>query len=468
MSLRVPRQWSDFAGTPVICLRRMRITVAHHSPASCQRWRDALARELPDAEVDIWGQGRAGSADYAIAWAAPAKEFFDQHDRLKAFFCTGAGVEKLLANPVMPQTIPVIRLEDAGMGAQMADYCAYAVLHWLRRRSEYDEQQRARVWKQLPAYDLIDWAIGVFGLGVLGLQVATAFRALGFNVNAFSRSPHEHPGIRSFAEQGGAGDFAAFMRASRVLIIIAPLTPTTQDRFNRETLALLNGNLVDSSPMYGSSETVAGDLIAERGMRDKLFVATKVWTTGREEGIRQMETSLKRLRVERMDLMQVHNLADVATRTETLQEWKQKKRIRYIGITHYTSSAYAEVERWLKTKQYDFLQINYSLGERESENRLLPLAQELKVAVIANRPFAEGALFRRVKGKPLPPWAAALGIESWAQYFLKWIVSHPAVTCAIPGTGNPKHMQDNLGAGVGKLLSAEQRKQMTEHFDAQG
>ena len=236
----------------------------------------------------------------------------------------------------------------------------------------------------------------------------------------------------------------------------------------RETLALLNGNLVDSSPMYGSSETVAGDLIAERGMRDKLFVATKVWTTGREEGIRQMETSLKRLRVERMDLMQVHNLADVATRTETLQEWKQKKRIRYIGITHYTSSAYAEVERWLKTKQYDFLQINYSLGERESENRLLPLAQELKVAVIANRPFAEGALFRRVKGKPLPPWAAALGIESWAQYFLKWIVSHPAVTCAIPGTGNPKHMQDNLGAGVGKLLSAEQRKQMTEHFDAQG
>jgi diketogulonate reductase-like aldo/keto reductase len=236
----------------------------------------------------------------------------------------------------------------------------------------------------------------------------------------------------------------------------------------RETLALLNGNLVDSSPMYGSSETVAGDLIAERGMRDKLFVATKVWTTGREEGIRQMETSLKRLRVERMDLMQVHNLADVATRTETLQEWKQKKRIRYIGITHYTSSAYAEVERWLKTKQYDFLQINYSLGERESENRLLPLAQELQVAVIANRPFAEGALFRRVKGKPLPPWAAALGIESWAQYFLKWIVSHPAVTCAIPGTGNPKHMQDNLGAGVGKLLSAEQRKQMTEHFDAQG
>jgi len=236
----------------------------------------------------------------------------------------------------------------------------------------------------------------------------------------------------------------------------------------RETLALLNGNMVDSSPMYGSSETVAGDLIAERGLREKVFMATKVWTTGREEGIRQMETSLKRLRVERMDLMQVHNLADVATHTETLKEWKQKKRIRYIGITHYTSSAYGEVERWLKTKQHDFLQINYSLGEREAENRLLPMALDLKVAVIANRPFADGALFRRVKDKPLPPWAAELGIESWAQYFLKWIVSHPAITCAIPGTGNPKHMADNLGAGVGKLPTAEQRTKMAAYFDAQG
>ena len=217
----------------------MRITVAHHIPSNCQRWRDALAAELPEAEVDIWGQGRAGSADYAIAWAAPGQEFFAQHDRLKAFFCTGAGVEKLLSSKDMPQTIPVIRLEDAGMGAQMADYCVYAALHWLRRRSEYDQQQHARVWKQLPAKDAADWPIGVFGLGVLGLQVAAAFRALGFPVNGFARSAHEHPGIRSFAEQGGAGDFAAFMRASRVLIIIAPLTPATQDLFNRETLALL-------------------------------------------------------------------------------------------------------------------------------------------------------------------------------------------------------------------------------------
>jgi diketogulonate reductase-like aldo/keto reductase len=226
--------------------------------------------------------------------------------------------------------------------------------------------------------------------------------------------------------------------------------------------------VVDSSPMYGSSESVAGDLMAQARLHDQLFVATKVWTTGRESGIRQMETSFKRLRVERMDLMQVHNLQDVATHTNTLREWKDRKRVRYIGITHYTSSAYPEVERLLKTGQYDFLQINYSLGEREAERRLLPLASERKVAVIANRPFAEGALFRRVKGKPVPPWAADLGIASWAQYFLKWIVSHPAVTCAIPGTGNPKHMQDNLGAGVGSLPDEKTRRRLAEYFDALG
>jgi len=236
----------------------------------------------------------------------------------------------------------------------------------------------------------------------------------------------------------------------------------------RELLQLLNRNVIDSSPMYGTSESVAGDLMAELGMRDKLFVATKVWTNGRDAGIRQMETSFKRLRVERMDLMQVHNLQDIETHTRTLREWKERKRVRYIGITHYSSHAYAEVERLLKTGQYDFLQINYSLGERDSEKRILPLAREKNVAVIANRPFAEGALFRQSKGKALPPWAAELGIASWAQYFLKWIVSHPAITCAIPGTGKPEHMKDNLGAGAGPLPDAKARKRMTEYFDAQG
>lgn len=226
------------------------------------------------------------------------------------------------------------------------------------------------------------------------------------------------------------------------------------------------GGVVDSSPMYGSSETVAGDLIAELGIRERLFIATKVWTSGREEGIQQMETSFRRLRVQVMDLMQVHNLVDVATHTRTLQDWKEKGRVRHIGITHYTSSAYADVERWLATGAYDFLQINYSLAEREAEKRLLPLAKEIDTSVIVNRPFAEGALFRRTKGRPLPPWAAELGISSWAQYFLKWIVSHPAVSAAIPGTGRPEHMKDNLAAGREPLPDAAGRRRMLEYFDS--
>ncbi|MGH8705066.1 MAG: aldo/keto reductase [Burkholderiales bacterium] len=237
----------------------------------------------------------------------------------------------------------------------------------------------------------------------------------------------------------------------------------------REVLRLFfagGGRMVDSSPMYGSSESVVGDLCAELAICEPLFVATKVWTSGRDEGMRQMETSFKRLRVEKMDLMQVHNLVDVATHTRTLADWKQKGRVRYVGITHYTSSAYAEVERWLKTGQHDFLQINYSLAERESEQRLLPLARERKVAVIANRPFAEGALFRRVRGKPLPEWAKEIGAASWAQFFLKWILGHPAITCAIPGTGKPEHMRDNLAAGHGALPDQAMRKRMAQHLDS--
>jgi diketogulonate reductase-like aldo/keto reductase len=232
------------------------------------------------------------------------------------------------------------------------------------------------------------------------------------------------------------------------------------------TFAKAGGRVIDSSPMYGTSETVTGDLVAELGLAAKLFVATKVWTSGREEGIRQMETSFKRLRVSRMDLMQVHNLVDTAVHTRTLEDWKTKGRVRYLGITHYTSSAYAEVERWLKTGKYDFLQINYSLAERESADRLLPLAHEKKVAVIVNRPFAEGALFRRVRGKALPYWAREFGAASWAQFFLKWIVSHPAVTCAIPGTGKPEHMTDNLAAGTGALPDTAMRRKMAAYLDA--
>jgi diketogulonate reductase-like aldo/keto reductase len=226
------------------------------------------------------------------------------------------------------------------------------------------------------------------------------------------------------------------------------------------------GRTIDSSPMYGTAESVAGDLVADLGLRDRLFIATKVWTRGREDGIREMERSFKRLRVTTMDLMQVHNLLDVDVHTKTLLDWKAKNKIRYLGITHYTASAHAEVEKQLNKQKYDFLQINYSLAERDAEKRLLVLCKDRGIAVIANRPFAEGAMFRHVRGKPLPPWAAEIGVASWAQYFLKWIVGHPAVTCAIPGTGSPAHIADNVAAGFGALPDAKMRKRMAEYFDS--
>lgn len=237
-----------------------------------------------------------------------------------------------------------------------------------------------------------------------------------------------------------------------------------------EVLSILTaagGTLIDSSPMYGTSEAVVGDLSASLGLRARLFLATKVWTQGRNDGIEQMERSMRRMQAGTMlDLIQVHNLVDVATHSKTLADWKAKGRVRYVGITHYTASAHDAVERWLKTGAYDFVQINYSLDEPAAAARLLPLAQDQRTAVIINRPFGEGGMFARVRGKPLPGWAAELGIASWAQYFLKWILGHPAVTCVIPGTGNPKHMADNLQAGIGALPDAATRTRMAKHFES--
>jgi len=227
----------------------------------------------------------------------------------------------------------------------------------------------------------------------------------------------------------------------------------------------LGGRVVDSSPMYGQAERVVGDLSAELGLREKLFLATKVWTSGREAGIRQMENSIRLMRAGTMDLMQVHNLLDVDTHAKTLRDWKAAGRVRYIGITHYHAGAYADLERLLKTREWDFAQFNYSLAEPEAAARLLPACAELGVAVIVNRPFAEGALFRRVKGRQLPPWAAEIDCASWAQYFLKWILSHPAVTCAIPGTSRVAHLEDNLKAGAGRLPDAATRRRMAEYLD---
>jgi len=237
----------------------------------------------------------------------------------------------------------------------------------------------------------------------------------------------------------------------------------------RETLKAfveLGGRVVDSSPMYGSSESVTGQLAAELGVRSRLFVATKVWTSGKQAGIRQMEDSMKKLRVERLDLIQVHNLVDAPTQLATLREWKKAGRVRYVGVTHYNASAHGDLERFIRPGDIDFVQVNYSLAEPQAGQRLLRAAAESRTAVIVNRPFADGAMFDRVKGKPLPAWAIEINVASWAQLFLKWILAHPAVTCAIPGTRNPKHVADNLGAASGPLPDEAMRQMMLDYFES--
>jgi diketogulonate reductase-like aldo/keto reductase len=224
----------------------------------------------------------------------------------------------------------------------------------------------------------------------------------------------------------------------------------------------LGGRVIDSSPMYGRAEQVIGELTSSLGIREKLFLATKVWTRGKQSGIESMERSLALFRTNRIDLMQVHNLVDVNTQLATLREWKQQGRIRYTGITHYESGALNDIEKLIRSERFDFLQINYSLMEPDAEERVLPLAQERGVAVIANRPFGAGNLFDKVRSKPLPEWASEFDCRSWAQYFLKWIVANPAITCAIPATDKPRHLEDNVQGGIGRLPDAKMRRRMGE------
>jgi aryl-alcohol dehydrogenase-like predicted oxidoreductase len=211
------------------------------------------------------------------------------------------------------------------------------------------------------------------------------------------------------------------------------------------------GSVLDASPMYGRSEAVAGDLVAAARARDKAFIATKVWTRGRDEGIRQMQESRQALRAGTIDLMQVHNLVDWRTQLATLREWKAQARVRYIGVTHYTSGAYRDLEAVMRAEALDFVQVNYALDDRDAEARILPLAAERGMGVLVNRPFGGGGLLRRLQDRPLPPWASEIEATSWPQLLLKFVLGHPAVTCAIPGTGNPAHMRDNALAGVGTL-----------------
>ena len=209
------------------------------------------------------------------------------------------------------------------------------------------------------------------------------------------------------------------------------------------------GSVVDSSPMYGRAEAAVGQVLDETDTREEAFVATKVWTTGRDAGLEQLEESLRLLRCDTIDLVQIHNLLDWQVHLATLHAWREEDRVRYIGISHYTASAYAEVEAVLRREPLDFLQINYSVQEQEAAQRLLPLAQERQVAVLVNRPFGGGGLMRRLQGQPLPAWAAEIGCTTWSQVLLKFALSHPAVTCVIPGSGSPEHMAQNALAGCG-------------------
>jgi diketogulonate reductase-like aldo/keto reductase len=234
-----------------------------------------------------------------------------------------------------------------------------------------------------------------------------------------------------------------------------------------DTLFTSGGSVVDSSPMYGTAEGVVGDLLAQmKTPRDKAFIATKVWIRGREAGIAQMRQSMKLLRVSRLDLMQVHNLVDWRTHLATLRDWKRQGRIRYLGVTHYESSAYGELEAIMRSEKLDFVQLNYALDDRAAEERLLPLALDRGIAVLVNRPFGGGGLLRRLRDRPLPPFAGEIGCESWGQFLLKFVLGNPAVTCVIPGTGNPEHMREDARAGFGTFPDADMRARMAASIEA--
>ena len=227
-----------------------------------------------------------------------------------------------------------------------------------------------------------------------------------------------------------------------------------------ETLRAAGGSVIDSSPMYGRAEEVVGELTAALPTPEAYFYATKVWTQGRAAGIRQLEDSLRKLRRSSLDLLQIHNLVDWQTHLATLREWQAAGKVRYLGITHYTDAMHTELERVLRAEPLDFVQFNYSILDRHAEQRLLPAAADRGVATLINRPFTEGNLLGRVRGQTLPEWAQELGITSWPQFLLKFIISHPAVTCVIPGTSNPAHLADNLRAAEGPLPDAATREKM--------
>ena len=245
--------------------------------------------------------------------------------------------------------------------------------------------------------------------------------------------------------------------------------PTSEYADRRDVLqrfVALGGRVVDSSPMYGRAERVVGDLARQLNLYPQMFMATKVWTTGRAAGVAQMESSLDKLGVGRIDLMQVHNLVDVETHLETLAQWKREGRVRYVGVTHYTVDSHSQLETFLRRGEIDFVQFNYSLAVRDAERRLLPMAAEHGVATLINRPFENGEIFAATARKPLPPVAADLQCRSWAQLFIKYIVSHPAVTCVLPATRRLAHLEENMMAAAEPLPTGEMRAAIARAWEA--
>jgi diketogulonate reductase-like aldo/keto reductase len=243
----------------------------------------------------------------------------------------------------------------------------------------------------------------------------------------------------------------------------------TRRRLREVVRRLVDGGarMIDTSPMYGRAEAVTGDLVAELGLRERTFLATKVWTTGRDAGVAEIERSARRLRSAVIDLVQIHNLVDWRTHLATLRRMKAEGRVRYIGITHYTERALADLAAILDAEPgIDFVQCGYSAAAASAEQRLLPVAAARGVAVIVNQPLGQGSLLRHLRGRPLPVWADELGCASWGQLLLKYILAEPAVTCVIPATGNPGHMAENLAAGRGPLPDAGQRRQIRRIWEA--
>ncbi|QKT04430.1 aldo/keto reductase [Ectothiorhodospiraceae bacterium 2226] len=301
---------------------------------------------------------------------------------------------------------------------------------------------------------LLKGAAGVVGLGAVGaLGVSGAASA------AAAPSPHARPIGRAGERVPviGLGTYRTFDLAAG--------DPANADRAQvLERFVALGGRVIDSSPMYGEAEGAVGRLAGQVGVADRLFYATKVWTQGAQAGVRQMEASARLMGAPVIDLMQIHNLLDWQTHLETLYEWKAAGRIRYIGITHYTNTALDDLARIIEREDIDSVQLAYNIANREPERRLLPLAREKGVAVLVNRPFQQGALFRATRGSDLPGWASECDCDTWAQVFLKFIVSHPAVTVALPATSRLRHLEDNMQASFGRLPDEPLRERMAAHL----